>query len=132
MADHDPSRESASSLLGLALAASGFLAGCSRDGVSHGQIEPAGSIGLNLTAAPGITLNSVTYSITGSTFSRTGAIDTGGSPNISGTIGGIPAGKGYTITLTATSVGGQHDLHGIGDVRRGRGGNGIGVGPSEW
>jgi arylsulfatase A-like enzyme len=91
-------------LLGLALVASGFLAGCSRDGVSHGQIEPVGSIGLNLTAAPGITLNSVTYSITGSNFSRTGAIDTGSSPTISGTIGGIPAGKGYTITLTATSV----------------------------
>ena len=30
-----------------------------------------------------------------------------GSPTISGTIGGIPAGKGYTITLTATSAEGD-------------------------
>src|SRR4051812_37907847 len=91
-------------LIGLALAANGLLTGCARDVGSQSQIEPAGSIGLSLTAAPGVTLNSVTYTITGSTFSRAGAIDTSGSPTISGTIGGIPAAKGYTITLTATSV----------------------------
>ena len=94
-------------LLWLALAASGPLAGCSREPSSHGDVEPAGSIGLNLTAAPGVTLNAVTYTITGNGFTKTGAIDTSGAPTISGTIGGIPAGKGYTITLTATSVEGD-------------------------
>ena len=54
-----------------------------------------------------MTLNSVTYTITGNGFTKTGAIDTSGSPTVSGTIGGIPAGKGYTITLTATSVEGN-------------------------
>ena len=54
-----------------------------------------------------MTLNAVTYTITGNGFTKTGAIDTSGSPTISGTIGGIPAGKGYTITLTATSVEGN-------------------------
>ena len=54
-----------------------------------------------------MTLNSVTYTVTGNGFTKTGAIDTSGSPTVSGTIGGIPAGKGYTITLTATSVEGD-------------------------
>ena len=94
-------------LIWLALAASGPLAGCSREPSSHGDVEPVGSIGLNLTAAPGVTLNAVTYTVTGNGFTKTGAIDTSGSPNISGTIGGIPAGKGYTITLTATSAEGD-------------------------
>jgi arylsulfatase A-like enzyme len=94
-------------LIWLALAASGPLAGCSREPSSHLDVETAGSIGLNLTAAPGVTLNSVTYTITGNGFTKTGAIDTSGSPTVSGTIGGIPAGKGYTITLTARSAEGD-------------------------
>ncbi len=70
-------------------------------------IEQVGSLGINLDVAPGVTLNSVTYSITGNGFTKTGTIDTSGSPTISGTIGGIPAGNGYTITLTATSTEGD-------------------------
>jgi Sulfatase len=92
------------SLVFLALAASGQLTGCSREPRSPGEVEPVGLISLNLTAAPSVTLNSVTYTITGSGFTKTGSIDTSGSPTVSGTIGGIPAGKGYNITLTATSV----------------------------
>ena len=88
----------------LALAASGPLGGCGREKGSAGDVESAGSVSFNLTAAPGVTLNSVAYTVTGNGFTKTGAIDTSVSPTISGTIGGIPAGKGYTITLTATSV----------------------------
>ena len=66
-----------------------------------------GSLGLNLNAAPGVTINAVTYSITGNGFTKTGTIDVSGAPTISATIGGIPAGKGYTITLTATSAEGN-------------------------
>jgi arylsulfatase A-like enzyme len=51
-----------------------------------------------------VTLSSVAYTITGNGFTKTGAIDTTSAPTVSGTIGGIPAGKGYTLTLTATSV----------------------------
>src|SRR4029077_19561383 len=54
-----------------------------------------------------VTLSSVTYTVTGNSFTKTGTIDTSGSPTISGTIGGIPAGKGYTLTLTAKSVEGD-------------------------
>jgi arylsulfatase A-like enzyme len=88
----------------LALGASGALGGCSSDPVAEGGVEQAGSLGLNLEVAPGITLNSVTYTVTGNGFSKTGTIDSSGTPTISGTIGGIPAGNGYTITLTATSA----------------------------
>jgi len=66
--------------------------------------EEVGSIGLNLEAAPGVTLNAVTYTVTGNGFSKTGTIDTSGAPTVSGTIGGIPAGKKYTISLQASSV----------------------------
>jgi arylsulfatase A-like enzyme len=91
-------------LIWLALAASGPLGGCIREPSGSSDVELTGSIGLALTAAPGVTLNSVTYTVTGNGFTKTGAIDTSVAPTISGTIGGIPAGKGFTITLTATSV----------------------------
>ena len=54
----------------LALAASGPLAGCQREPSSPGAVESTGSIGFNLTAAPGVTLNSVTYTIGGNGFTK--------------------------------------------------------------
>jgi arylsulfatase A-like enzyme len=87
----------------LAFAASGSFTACSNDPVVEGEVQ-VGSLGVHLQVAPGVTLNSVSYAITGNGFSKTGSIDASGSPTISGTIGGIPAGTGYTITLTATSV----------------------------
>ncbi len=94
-------------LMLLALGASGLVAGCSSEPGNHSDVDQIGSLGVNLTVAPGITLNSVTYSITGNGFTKTGTIDTTGAATVSGTIGGIPAGKGFTIVLTATSVEGN-------------------------
>ena len=92
-------------LIWLALAASGPLGGCARPpSTSSGDVETTGSIGIALAAASGVTLNAVSYTVSGNGFTKTGTIDTSGSPTVNGTIGGIPAGKGYTITLTATSV----------------------------
>ena len=89
----------------LSFGASTALAGCSSEPLNDdGSVEGVGSVGFNLDVAPGVTLNSVTYSITGNGFTKSGTIDTSGAPVISGTIGGIPAGNGYTITLTAPSV----------------------------
>ena len=99
-------------LIWLALATGGPLAGCSKDQGSHVETEQVGSVGLSLTAAPGVTLNSVAYAITGNGFTKAGTIDTSGSPVVSGTIGGIPAGNGYTITLSATSVEGTTTFSG--------------------
>ena len=87
----------------LVLGASGGLASCSNDPIADGG-EQVGSVGLHLDAAPGVTFASVTYSIAGNGFTKTGTIDVSGSPVISANIGGIPAGNGYEITLTALSV----------------------------
>lgn len=85
-----------------------LAAGCSSDPLPDSSVEQVGSLGVNLEAAPGVTLGSVTYAVSGNGFSKKGSIDVSGSPSISGTIGGIPAGNGYSITLTATSLeGGQ-------------------------
>jgi len=48
----------------LAFGASGALAaGCSSEPIRDGSVEQVGSLGFNLEAAPGVTLNSVTYTI---------------------------------------------------------------------
>jgi arylsulfatase A-like enzyme len=91
----------------LALSGAAPWQGCSSDESRNPGAEEVGSIGLKVVAAPGITLNSVAYTISGNGFDKTGKIDTSGSETISGTIGGIPAGTGYTITLTATSSDGS-------------------------
>ena len=115
----------------LALGVGAQFIGCSSEPISNAGDEQSGSIGLNLDAAPGVTLNAVTYTITGNGFTKTGAIDTSGSPTISGTIGGIPAGKGYTITLTATSVEGNTTFTGSATLRRDRRRDDVGDDPSE-
>jgi arylsulfatase A-like enzyme len=91
----------------LALAASGPLGGCYREPSGQADVDQVGSIGVALTAAPGVTLSSGTDSITGNGVTTTGAIDTSGSPTVNGTIGGIPAGKGFTIALSAKSAEGN-------------------------
>jgi len=88
----------------LALGVSAAFIGCASEPLGHGGEESSGSIGLNLDVAPGVNVDLVEYSITGNGFTKTGAIDVSGAESISGTIGGIPAGKGYTITLTAKSA----------------------------
>ena len=91
-------------LIWLALAVCGPLGGCSKEQGAHPDVDQAGSISLSLTTSAGVTVSSVAYAITGNGFTRTGTIDTSNAPTISGTIGGIPAGKSYTITLTAKST----------------------------
>jgi len=92
----------------LALGVSAVIGGCSSEPLRNSGAEQVGSVGLNLDVGPGVTLNAVTYTVTGSGngFSKTGSIDVSGASTITGTIGGIPAGNGYTITLTATSADG--------------------------
>jgi arylsulfatase A-like enzyme len=100
----------ASLILSLAAAgATGSLTGCAGDTNSDvgGDEDRTGSLGLSLTVAEGVTIDTVTYTITGNGFTKTGTIDVSGAPQITATIGGIPAGRGYTITLTATSADGN-------------------------
>jgi acid phosphatase len=95
----------------LVLAPLGILAplSCSGAGTSSGTTPLAdgavGSIGLALQVAPGTTLSSVSYDITGPQgFTKSGPIDVSNSSTLSATIGGLPAGTGYSISLTGTST----------------------------
>ena len=105
----------------LALAFSGYasLAGCGKTGggPTQGtqQGDATGGISFALQVAPGVILGSAGYTITGPAgFTKTGAIDVSGSTKLSATIGGLPAGTGYTIALTATLVDGATTCAGSG------------------
>jgi len=90
-------------VLGLSFA----TAGCS-DAASppaEESTEHAGEASVKLQLAPGAILTTASYTITGpAAFAKTGAIDVSQSTKISATIGGIPAGVGYTVSLTASTA----------------------------
>jgi hypothetical protein len=92
----------------VALLAGGAASACSADARSpqDGEEladETGGSVGLQLRLGD-VTLNSVSYVITGNGFVKNGTIDVSKSRTISSTIGGIPAGTGYSLTLSATDA----------------------------
>ena len=68
--------------------------------------EEVGAVSADLDVG-GVNINSASYSITGPNgFSKSGSIDLSSAAALSATIGGLPAGTGYSITLTATSTNG--------------------------
>jgi phospholipase C len=102
----------------MSAAACATAVGCSSSGESRPEEPNApatgstrndtnlGSIGLALQTG-GVTITTVSYSITGpGGFSTTGTFDVSFSTQIAATIGGLPAGNGFTITLAATSLDG--------------------------
>jgi len=91
-------------LMGLSAGLSVF--GCSAadsTAPAHEATEDSGSIGLALQAG-GVTLNSVSYTIIGNGYSKSGTINLAGSSLLSAVIGGIPAGNGYSISLSASDA----------------------------
>lgn len=98
-----PRARTLSFLLSLALVSPTVLTGCAGDLAESSELEDVGSLDLNLRVGPGITVSTVAYTIDGDGFEKSGTIDVSGAPTISATIGGIPAGRGYVITLTAIS-----------------------------
>lgn len=64
-----------------------------------------GTLSFELRAAGGVTLDALDYVITGPHFSRSGKIDVKNSTTVSARIDGIPAASGYSVTLSADSVG---------------------------
>jgi hypothetical protein len=82
-------------ILGTALASTG----CSEE-------PPAdlGSAVLSLQIGGGVALDTLGYTLTGpGAFSRAGTINLASSGTISATIGGLPAGNGYVLTVTGTA-----------------------------
>jgi hypothetical protein len=101
----------------LALAASALVTACG------GEPDPArptteadaGSIGLKLVLPTGAAINAVSYAITGpGGFSKTGSLDVSHSKGVSGIIGALPAGNGYSITLSASTADGSTSCAGSG------------------
>jgi hypothetical protein len=67
-----------------------------------------GSIELALRLANGHTVDSASYTITGPRgFTKTAALDVSRSNGISALIGGLPAGSGYSISISAASSAGS-------------------------
>ena len=97
----------------LALGFCGFTAlsgiACSPRGTGAAvtQNDGTGSATIALQVPGGLTLNTVTFSITGPAgFSQSGSIDVSHSTTVSTVIGGLPAGSGYSITLNSTATDG--------------------------
>ena len=91
-------------LMGLSVGLSVF--GCSApdsSATSPEVSEEVGSVGLALQTG-GVTLNSVSYTIVGPGFTKSGSINVANSTVISAVIGGIPAGNGYSISLSASDA----------------------------
>src|SRR5262245_1355752 len=88
--------------LALALSSYTFVTGCNgRTGASavEGQ-NSTGSVQVALQLADGRTIQSASYTITGpGGFVRTGSINVASSNTLSATIGTIPAGAGYQISI---------------------------------
>jgi FG-GAP repeat len=80
--------------------------------VSTSPTNPSdtGSIGASLTLPAGQVVNAVQWSVTGPNGStmvvKSGTVGVGNSQTVSFTVSGIPAGSGYRILLSATSVDG--------------------------
>lgn len=106
------SRRTSILALGLCgLGCAGLLA-CADDGAgaapSAGEAEDTGSIALGLRLANGEVIDSASYTITGPNgFSRTGSIDVSSSNRITAQVVGLPAGSGYSVTITASDTTGQ-------------------------
>src|SRR5204862_7398401 len=98
------------SILALGFCGITAIVGCGDQG--NGTSTPAtasegksGEVNLDLQLANGATLNSATYTIVGpNSYSKTGSIDLSSATKLSATIGGIPVGIGYSITISGTTT----------------------------
>src|SRR3954465_1006025 len=82
---------------------------------SSGHDGDVGTIGLALQVAPGVTINTISWSIANATtaFTQSGTVNVQNSNTIRFQVGGLPAGAGYTITLNATSADGAFTCAGM-------------------
>ena len=74
--------------------------------------EDVGTVGFELQVAPGVTISTISWNITGTGFTQSGTVNVQNSNTIRFQVGGVPAGTGYTITLNATTVGGAFTCSG--------------------
>jgi phospholipase C len=104
-------------LAALGLGASVGINGCSNSNNNSARTADnnVGSVGLALSLGGGLELDSVNYTVNGpSGFTKTGSFDVSHSSTVSGVIGGLPAGMGYSITVTGTTTDGSTTCLGSG------------------
>ena len=79
-----------------------------------GTGDDIGTIGFALQVAPGVTINTISWNIANAAtgFSRSGTVNVQNSNTIRFQVGGLPPGAGYTISLTASTVGGAFSCAG--------------------
>jgi hypothetical protein len=103
-------------IVALALAV-GLTGGCGNapaavEGPASGVANPGpsaapGALSVALVVPPNFQINTISYQLTKTGFSLAGNLNVAQSGTISGVIGGIPAGTGYTLALAASDVGKQ-------------------------
>ena len=96
--------------IAIATVAAASMFACASD---PAELE-TGSLDMQVQIAPGVTLASVSWSITNDNnpFTRSGTVNVRSSNTISFQTGSIPAGVGYSIALNATSVDGAFTCSG--------------------
>lgn len=77
------------------------------DSTQPSEAAQVGSVSLGLDLG-GATIHGVNYSIIGTGFQTSGVLDVSHSTRVAGTIGGIPFGSNYVVTLTAQSLDGPN------------------------
>jgi hypothetical protein len=101
-----------SGIVALALAMV-FTSGCSNapaavegpgSGAPNAGQSAPGSLSIALVVPPNSQINTISYQLTKTGFSQAGSLNVAQSGTVSGVIGGIPAGTGYTLALTASDV----------------------------
>jgi len=93
------------------LGAGAVAVSCGREASHHDDV---GSVAVALTLSPGVTVNTVTFQITGNGITPiNGTIDVTNATRATALVPGIPAGTGYQVTMDATSTDGR-TCHGVG------------------
>jgi hypothetical protein len=92
-------------MLALGICGVSSLIGCGDNSAATENDGATGELGIALQIPGGLSIQTASFSITGPNgFSRTGTIDVSGSTKLTALISGIPAGRGFQITLTATTT----------------------------
>jgi len=103
--------------ISIAIAAAASFVACADNSSSFE--DDTGSINMEVQITPGVTLSTVNWSITNSAtpFTKSGSVNVRFSNTIVFQTGSIPAGPGYTIALSATSVDGSFTCTGSAGFR---------------
>jgi hypothetical protein len=80
--------------------------------VTPSNVDGTGTVGFQYTLPGGEQINTVTYTLTNGTNSYSASVNVADAGTISFVIGGVAAGAGYSIVLSATTVDGKNSCSG--------------------